>query len=124
MSQLKIVMAEVRNNPGQSAEEIAKTIGKSRSGVSNTLLTLTGLKRVRRERQGHRTYSDTDSRRISRFVYFPLERAAPAPAPAPVVEDVVPNDTVPLAIDVLRLPLGEAREMYRQLCTIFADKNS
>ena len=120
MSQLKTIMAEVRGTPGQSAEDIAKAIGKSRSGVSNTLLSLANMKRVRRERQGHR--EDDQKRRVSRFVYFPVERAAPAPAP--VVEAAAPNDTMPLAIDVLRLPLGEARELYRQLCTIFADKNS
>ena len=136
MSQSKAIMTEVRKNPGQSVEAIAAATNNLRNTTAKHLLRLVVTKKIRRERSCY--YRESDARRISQFVYFPVavkpaapdnpppdaDQAAPAPAPAPVVEAVALNDTMPLAIDVLRLPLGEAREMYRQLCTIFADKNS
>jgi hypothetical protein len=133
MSQRKRVLAEVRKNPGASSDTIAATVGGTATSVSTTLLRLMQLKLVRRERASY--YRASDARRVSRFIYFCEDRAVPketpaAPVPAVVADtDIVPAttgqapapDPVPTTLDILRLPLGEARALYRQLRAFFED---
>ena len=136
MSEFKTILAEVRKNPGQSVEAIAAGTSSLRNTTAKHLLRLVKLKKVRRERGYY--YREVDARRISQFVYFPaaVKPAAPDNPPPDAVQAevreprIVPAttgqapapDPVPTTLDILCLPLGEARELYRQLRAFFEDK--